>query len=291
MNVADRGMHIILMYLRMNAYTILSIQMLTKVNQICSNDGEQFLSVSIKGASFMIILNLTAFIYVKAKEKMQVSDNFLLAFLNICWGIIEFMKSYQTTEININECQYVINIQQITFYFQATTALWVVLAFFFSQIVIRITSLPINCVSIYLILVNEKQSCLEDNIYYLMIFSTVWLIILGIPYNFFMSANKRVAGPYQFLTTIGILIQIPVCVLIYLQGLNYKNDACQTAYTAQEIYMVISVLQLVILLLYFIYYKKYEKERKNQEISKELVNLSTTTVSTKLSSTKYTIKK
>lgn len=52
---------------------------------------------------------------------------------------------------------------------------------------------------------------MDDNIYYLMIFSTVWLIILGIPYNFFMSANKRVTGPYQFLTTIGILIQIPVC--------------------------------------------------------------------------------
>ncbi|CAK90032.1 unnamed protein product (macronuclear) [Paramecium tetraurelia] len=37
MNVADRGMHIILLYLRMNAYTILSIQMLTKVNQSCSS--------------------------------------------------------------------------------------------------------------------------------------------------------------------------------------------------------------------------------------------------------------
>ncbi|CAD8109583.1 unnamed protein product [Paramecium sonneborni] len=291
MNVADRGMHIILLYLRMNAYTILSIQMLTKVNQICSNDGELFLSVSLKGASFMIILNLIAFIYVKAKEKMQVSDNFLLAFLNICWGIIEFMKIYQTAEININECEYIINIQQITFYFQATTAVWVILAFFFSQIVIRITSLPINCVSLYLIFVNQKQSCMEDNIYYLMIFSTVWLIILGIPYNFFMSANKRVSGPFQFLTTIGILIQIPVCVLIYLYGMNYKDDACQTAYSGQEIFLVISVLQLVLLLIYFIYYKRFEKEKKNEEISKELVNLSTTTANTKLSSTKYTIKK
>ncbi|CAK90033.1 unnamed protein product (macronuclear) [Paramecium tetraurelia] len=230
---------------------------------------------------------------------MQVSDNFLLAFLNICWGIIEFMKSYQTTQINMNECEYVISVQQLTFYFQATTALWVVLALFFSQIVIRITSLPINCISLYLILVNQKQSCLEDNIYYLMIFSTVWLIVLGIPYNFFMSANKRVAGPYQFLATIGILAQIPVCgklcifniVLIYMQGMNYKDDACQIAYSAQEMFMVISVLQLVLLLIYFIYYKKFEKERKNQEISKELVNLSTTTTTTKLTSTKYTIKK
>ncbi|CAD8169180.1 unnamed protein product [Paramecium octaurelia] len=290
MNVADRGMHIILLYLRMNAYTILSIQMLTKVNQTCSNDGLQFSQISIKGASFMIILNLLAFLYVKAKEKMQISDNFLLAFLNICWGIIEFMKSYQTTQTNMNECEYVISIQQLTFYFQATTALWVVLALFFSQIVIRITSLPINCISLYLILVNQKQSCLEDNIYYLMLFSTVWLIVLGIPYNFFMSANKRVAGPYQFLTTIGILAQIPVCVLIYMQGMNYKDDTCQIAYSAQEMFMVISVLQLVLLLIYFIYFKKFEKERKNQEISKELVNLSTTTT-TKLSSTKYAIKK
>ncbi|CAD8183958.1 unnamed protein product [Paramecium pentaurelia] len=288
MNVADRGMHIILLYLRMNAYTILSIQMLTKVNQICSNDGLQFQSISFKGACFMIILNLIAFVYVKAKDKMQVSDNFLLAFLNICWGIIEFMKIYQTTEININECEYVINIQQLTFYFQTTTALWVVLGFFFSQIVIRITSLPITCISLYLILVNQKLSCLEDNIYYLMIFSTVWLIVLGIPYNFFMSANKRVTGPYKFLITIGILIQISICVLIYMQGLNYKDDTCQTAYSAKEIYMVISVLQLILLLIYFIYYKKFENERKNQEIVKELVNLSTT--STKLTNTKYSIK-
>jgi hypothetical protein len=58
---------------------------------------------------------------------------------------------------------------------------------------------------------------MEDNIFYLMLLSAVWLILLGVPYNFFMSANRRISGPYAFLSLIGILIQIPVC------GIDYDN--------------------------------------------------------------------
>lgn len=42
--------------------------------------------------------------------------------------------------------------------------------------------------------------------FYLLILSVVWLTILGIPYNFIISINKKIIGPYTFLVIVGVLI-------------------------------------------------------------------------------------
>lgn len=167
----------------------------------------------------VFILNILAIIYLKTKEKLQQMDIIILAFINLCWTLVVYQKMYQTAEYQPHECPFVILTQQVNFYSHLTTVIWVFFSFCFEQTITRITSLPLNGLSLYLLVVNQSQiECLPENIYFLFWLSFLVTIILGIPYNFFITViekRAKIKQPFLFLVIISILIQLPLIYLIY----------------------------------------------------------------------------
>ncbi|KAM3128475.1 hypothetical protein pb186bvf_019407 [Paramecium bursaria] len=263
MITGTKGFYINWIYIKMHLITAIALSSQTNVNQICSTEGLE--SYIFKGSLVIALLLIITMIFCLCRQEYSYLTNCFIILVNICWTLITFNKGYMLAEEYPNDCQFNISIQQVLFYIHSTTHIWVFLIFSFQNIVIRATSIPIYGLSLYQFLVNDNQSCLDDNIYYL-IWGASLILILGIPYNFFMSLNKIIKGPYLFIVSLSAIIQTPTLYLIYDHGLNYKSDSCQLTYSNLGQYFKITILEFSGTIFYFILFSNYEKEASSRPI-------------------------